>query len=424
MRCLTFKIGILLLCFFFLPKGVALSVEYQFRTQIYELFYIENNYFDAFSGKFNRDETTNIVTVYPDLYLSSGKKVGLYLLADASWIHSWNADEPDEVRVELENAYASMIQNNTSIYLGLQSFQIGRGFIMESNEPGITLNTSGPGRFYASLQAARIIDTSPLVSILIGYKIGFLEQFNLFGTWFNDADNSFADMLNTQDQPLWYLNQAVVESKGDFFWVGTSGDFFIKDIYMSGIFIIERGNGTVVLESPYTVLDFTLSSYLLDVDFGVNLADWFSAGAFLFLSGGGQNPEKRELNLFVSPMPYNPRTAIFFNGRFNDQKRWDSLSKEGIRWSGVIAPGVTIDTQLTENFNSEITLAVFFPEEKPSSSQNWYGWEADIFLTYTIRNRHSLFFEAAFFQHGDFYKINGYNPDVTTRFLMGIHTFF
>jgi len=424
MRYLVFKIGILLLCFFFLQKGRAFSLEYQFGAQLYERFYIENNYFDSFTGKFDRDETTNIVTVYPDFYLSSGKKIGLYLLADASWIHSWNTDESDEIIVELENAYASMTRNKTSVYLGLQTFQVGRGFIMESDEPGITLKTNWPGRFYSSFQAARIIDTSPLLSILIGYKIGFLENFNIFGTWFNDTDNSFADMLNNQDQALWGLDQTAVESEGDFFYMGTSGEFFIKDVYVSGIFILERGNGTLVLEYPYTAIDFNLSSYLLDIDFGYNLTDRFSAGSFLFVSGGGQNPGKREINAFISPMPYNPRTAIFFNSRFNDQKRWDSLSKEGIRWAGVIAPGVTIDAQLMENFNSELTLAAFFPEKKPSDSQNWYGWEADIFLTYMIRNRHKLFFEAALFQHGDFYKANGQKPDPTTKFLLGIHTFF
>jgi len=440
MKHFVFKIGALLLYFLILQEGKAFSLEYQFGAQLDERFYIENNYFDSFTGEFDRNDTYNIVTVSPDFYLSSGKKAGLYLLADFSWIHSWDADEPDEINVELANAYVGAVRNKTSVYLGLQTFQVGKGFIMESAEPGITLNTSGPGRFYASFQAARVIDTSPLVSIIIGYKIDFLENLEIFGTWFNDSDNRFADMLNNQgqaltdrwlyqrNQALWVLNQAglfnFVESEGDFFWMGTSSDFFIKDIYVSGIFIIERGNESVTLEYPSRVLDFHLSSYLLNIDFGYNVTDRFSAGAFVFVSGGDLHPEKRELNVFISPMPYNPRTAIFFNGNFNDQKSSNSLSKEGLRWAGVIAPGVTFDMQPAENFNSELTFAAFFPEKKPYGGQKWYGWEVDILLTYMIQNRHKLFFETAFFQHGDFYTADGQKPDSATQFIMGIHTFF
>jgi len=151
--------------------------------------------------------------------------------------------------------------------------------------------------------------------------------------------------------------------------------------------------------------------------------DRLAVTAFVFITGGidsGQN----KIDTFVSPMPRNDRTSIFFSPCFNDQIEEDFLSKGGVYWAGVIAPGIKIDYDLSERWSSDLTLATFFPEDPPSSERDWYGWEADAGLSYAFYEKYTIFCEAAVFQHGNVYQYDGKTPDPATRFMMGINGFF
>jgi hypothetical protein len=433
------KIQIIILCLFTLIPLSGFSLEYQAGLLFDEQLSLANNFFDSTSGKFNQSESDNIIVVSPNLYVAAGNKLNLYLLADLFWTHSWDAAETDELDAEFVNAYLTIRKNKLYSDIGIQTFRLGRGHIMASNEPGITFQYQPNNKFFCTFEAARIIDTSPIISTTIGYKRGFLEKMAVFSAWFQDNDNGFADMLNYQDsaltnrwlysrnQGLWLLSQNDLlnfsNSEGNLFWYGISYDFFLGDIYLSGIMMIETGSGSITLEYPNRVWEFTLSSYLIDMDVSYTVNDSFSISTFLFITGG-INDDQRNINTFIAPMPRNDRTSIFFSQHFNDQIEEDFLSKGGIYWAGVIAPGVKINYYLSEKLNTGITLAAFFPEKNPSDERNWYGWEIDTHVSYTIKEKYTLFSEFGFFQHGNFYQYQGRTPDPATKFTMGINTFF
>ena len=433
------KIQIILCCLFALIPAAAFSLEYQPGVFLNEQLTLENNYFNATSGKFNQSDPFNMIVISPNLYVSAGNHLSLYLLTDLYWTHYWDSLETDELDAEFVNAYLTLYHKKLTSDIGIQSFNLGKGHIMASNEPGITVHYQSTRKLSCTLEAARIINTSPILSTTIGYQTGFSENLSLFGVWFQDNDNGFADMLNYQDQALmnswlyarsptlWLLNQAdllnFTKSQGDLIWYGISSDMFLGDFYLSGIMMIETGSGSITLEYPDRVWEFTLSSYLVDVDLNYNFTDSFSVGTFIFIIGGMNNREK-DIHTFIAPMPRHDRTSIFFSQRFSDQIEDDFLSKGGIYWAGVIAPGIKIDYHRTEKLRSSITLAVFFPEDTPSDNRSWYGWETDVNMSYTIQEKYTLSCEFGLFQHGDFYQYQGKTPDPATKFTMGIHTFF
>ncbi len=433
------KIQIILCCLLVLIPTTVFSLEYQAGVFLDEQLILENNYFNATSGRFNQSDPFNMIVISPNLYVSAGNQLRLYLLSDLYWTHYWDSLEEDELDAEFVNAYITFCHKKLTSDVGIQSFTLGKGHIMASNEPGITIQYQSTHTLSCTLEAARIINTSPIVSTTIGYQAGFSENLSLFGVWFQDNDNGFADMLNYQDQALmnrwlfarnpylWLLNQAdllnFTKSQGDLFWYGISSDIFLGDFYLSGIMMIETGSGSVTLEYPDRVWEFTLSSYLVDVDLNYNFTDSFSAGTFIFIIGGMKNREK-DIHAFIAPMPRHDRTSIFFSQRFSDQIEDDFLSRGGIYWAGVVSPGIKINYYQTEKLRSSITLAVFFPEDTPSDSRSWYGWEADTNVFYTIQEKDTLYCEFGLFRHGDFYQYQGKTPDPATKFTIGIHTFF
>ncbi|MBA4367233.1 MAG: hypothetical protein C0403_06300, partial [Desulfobacterium sp.] len=199
---LIYKIQIILCFLFVLIPTTSFSLEYQTGVFLEEQLTLENNYFNSTTGKFNQRDPLNIIVISPNLYVSTGNQLSLYLLTDLFWTHSWNSLETDELDAEFVNAYVTLCNKKLTSDIGIQSFDLGKGHIMSSNEPGITVQYQSTRKLSCTLEAARIINTSPILSTTIGYQTGFSENLNLFGVWFQDNDNSFADMLNYQDQAL------------------------------------------------------------------------------------------------------------------------------------------------------------------------------------------------------------------------------
>ncbi|MFH2066361.1 MAG: hypothetical protein ABIK15_14260 [Pseudomonadota bacterium] len=433
------KINTIILCLLIQLPTAAFSLEYQVGAMLDQQLTLENNYFNSTSGNFNQSDPFHIITISPNLHVSEGNLFSLYLLADLTWDHTWNEENTDELSAEFANAYVSLRKFDLISDIGIQSFRLGRGYIMAGNEPGITAQYQFTRKLSGKLEAAEIIHTSPILSTTIDYQIGFLEKLSIFGAWFHDNDNGFADMLNYQDQvllnrwlysrnrTLWLLDQTDLlnfsKSEGNLFWYGLSGDIFLGDFFLSGIMILETGSGTVTLEYPHRDWEFTVSSYLIDMDLTYTMNNSFSAGTFLFITGG-TDARQKNFNTFIAPMPQNNRTAIFFSSRFSNQIEENFLSKGGIYWAGVIAPGIKIQYDPSENWQTAFTLATFFPEDKPAAERNWYGWEADFDVSYTIQNNYTLFCESGWFQHGNFYEYQGKTPDPATKFTIGINAFF
>jgi len=244
------KRGWLLLFLLLLIPVPVFPLDYQAGIALDQQLTVENNYFDSISGNFDQDETYNIIGLSPNLALSTNNHLSLYLLADLSWTHTWGDELTDEDQLDAEfiHAYLTVRQSGLEADLGIQTFSLGKGYIMESEEPGINVKYTIHNRLSCLLEAAGIMDASPIASVSLEYKTGFLEHVRVFGAWYQDRDNAFADMFNYQDRiltdwwlstrnyRLWLLNQNdllnAAASEADLFWYGLSGDYFLGDIYV------------------------------------------------------------------------------------------------------------------------------------------------------------------------------------------------
>lgn len=431
----TFFKKILIFSILFLAFAADVyPLQYRMGGEVYEGIFIENNFGDANTlrleqpnidlnyPKFDRNEIYNILGFSPDLFVSAGKSVGCYLLTDIYWIHTWDTKESDEWNFELTNAYLSLSHKRISGRIGLQPFQFGSGLILYNDEPGITLDLGLARSFRLELKAAGVMETSPIASISFAYHPDFFEEIRLFSVWFRDEDDGFANLLRQS------VNIYNIHSSGNLFWYGVGAELFIGDMYLSGTGILQRG--AVKFEGNSNQNSYDISAYLIDIALDYNMTDWISVRTFCFVASGDRRPREGDLTAFVSPIPYNPRASIFFDPEFFDREVSDALSLGGMVWNGVVAPGVKFDFHPTKSFTAEITLATFYTNDKPSADREWYGWEMDNLLSYNFRDRHELFLEAAFFEHGDFYNNSplfeqlGLNAKLASRFVIGFHTFF
>ena len=320
-------------------------------------------------------------------------------------------------------AYLNVASKKFSLQLGLLPFYIGRGLIISDHEPGITLEYRTKKNLYFSLSNALTKESSPLTSLSVGYIPGFLEKIELFGAWLHDINDAFAKTArqSTNYYSPYYFDE--IKNKGDLYWYGLLADLFVGDILLSltaigqyGIFHVDH---TLYIYKyniiPDTITisqmiegqtDFILPAYLIDIEAQYNISDWLTLGAFFFLSPGNasvqQGKRQQNLTIFLAPSPYSPRSTIFFNGGYSGGNDPDALYNVGVRWFGVISPGLEFYLQPTRDLSAEINFSLFFPQDNPFDKYRWYGWETDLNINYSWRDKHHLFFQAAFFQHGDF----------------------
>jgi hypothetical protein len=171
---------------------------------------------------------------------------------------------------------------------------------------------------------------------------------------------------------------------------------------------------------------YDVSAYLVDLSLEGNLAHWCSLGAFVFVTGGDDTPMNRDLNTFVAIMPFNPRATIFFDPEFLGRDPEDQmLTFNGGFFGGVIAPGLTLNLESAAGFSAEATIATFYAQEDLDDGSRWYGWEADLELSYTFSLDYTLFLEAARFRHGDYYEsLLEEDIDPATRLSVGLRASF
>ncbi|OEU71976.1 MAG: hypothetical protein BA864_08410 [Desulfuromonadales bacterium C00003093] len=408
---ITLTVALLQLC-----ASNAYPFDYILKGEISERFYVVENAVNLESGRFDIDDTYNTLYVSPSMAFSFGSSVDGLLAADIECLHSIES-EKDGVDVLLRSAYLTWRTGRSTVRAGQQPFLIGKGLILDNDEPGISIDYRIKGPYYSGIDAVIVEDSSPLASITLGYKPGFLERLELFGVWFSDEDDSIAEAIER------IIGSKRSHSTGDLFWYGVRADLFLWDVYFSGIFMMQ--DGRINLKKGDRERHEGLSSYLMDVGLDYNFSDCFSAGAFLFLTSGDKHPRRGEFHSFISVIPYNPRTSIFFNGGINEQFSSDAVSLSGITPAGVIAPGIRVICQPSDRLSAEMTVALMLAEKRPSSKQKWYGWEADLIFAYAASKDVVLFLEADYFHHGDFFKTRyGRRPDPVTYLILGLNLFF
>lgn len=175
------------------------------------------------------------------------------------------------------------------------------------------------------------------------------------------------------------------------------------------------------IENNY--LDTGSGSFDFEVNY--NFFKQFFGAVFLFAASGDGSPETGNLNAFISPKPFNRRTAIFFNGGYERYDIAEAVMPGGVTWDGVISPGVRMKYQPHPKIVTEVTAAVMYPEGGLFDPDEWYGWEADIRLSWRFHQDHRLFLEAGRFTQGEFFKQKqGGRPDSATRFAAGARFLF
>ena len=396
------------------------AFEYHYGAEVFEGLFVENNYVDVTEGTPEYDDTYNILGIYPYLSAELGKNISVHTYGELEWFYSWDSDNYDDnndIDGEVTGAYLDYSPSGYSFDIGLQPFLFGNGKVFYNDEPGLAVKLNCSPRFYINGEAYRVFDRSSMATITLGYIPGFLETVEIIGAWFNDRDDGLADLY----APLFSAED--IESSGNLFWIGGQADFFIRDMFVSCLLLHQ--DGSIEIDNGLTTLKQDVNAWLIDLDINYNLTQQVSMGAFLFAASGDHHPGEQDLNTFVSPMPFNDRTIIFFNGGFERYDIEEAILPAGVTWDGVIAPGLSIEYLPFSAMDVKLAAALLYPEGGLFDQDTWYGWEIDTRLAYALFEDCELFFEAGIFAHGNYFKQTyGYQPDPVTRAVAGIDVTF
>ena len=410
-----------LACAFIFSPDAGFALEYRTGWAFFDAFFKENNYLysqpDAESGTLITDDTYAILGVYPYIGLDFNEHFSAYFQAGFDWTHSWEAEDSEDWDADVIGAAMSYASSAFSTDVGVQPFRPGKGLISYGDEPGISFQFNGWDRAYIKGDVFEVLETSPMAMLTLGYRPGFLETVEVFGAGFHDADDGMADLFTP------FSDDVDITTTGNLFWAGAAADVFIGKAYVSGMWIQQFG--AVDMDRPAVSDELEVSAFLMDMEISYPLLQAVSASVFLFAASGDSQPLDDHLTAFVSPMPFNDRTAIFFNGGFARYDVEERVTLGGVTWNGVVAPGVGLDYQPYPEIVTNLTVALLFPENDSFSREDWYGWETDARVAYEFYPNQKVFFEAGILSHGNYWKERvGYRPDPSTRLVAGLDLFF
>jgi len=417
LRLMVFCLGFAVLIF---PE-MGFGLEYRTGWAFFDAFFKENNYLktasDNASDPLMTDDTYAILGAYPYVELDFNAHFSVYFQPGFEWTHSWDAEDSEDWDSDVISAVMSYASPTFSADMGIQSFRPGKGLISYNDEPGVSLQLNGSDRIYIKGDVFQVLETSPMAMLTLGYRPGFLETVEVFGAGFHDADDGMADLFTP------FFDGADVKTSGNLFWVGAMADIFINKTFVSGMWIQQFG--TVDMDGSSVSDEMEVSAFLMDVEISYRVLTEVSASAFLFIARGDSRPVDDRLTAFASPMPFNDRTAIFFNGGFARYDVEEKVALGGVIWDGVIAPGIGIDYQPYPEIVTKLTAALLFPENNSISRDDWYGWETDARVTYEFYPNQKVFLEAGVLVHGNYWKERvGYRPDPSARLAAGLDLFF
>jgi hypothetical protein len=396
---------------------------YQLGATLSNHFFGEQNYLDRDTGNFDRDNAYNLLRLSPELSVSAWNHWSAYALADADWTHYWLPFDDNELELRLVNAYGGYARGAVTVEAGLMPLLFGNGLILASDEPAVSVEYEVSRSVSFHVSGGQVMSASPMMSVGLTYRLGFMEKIDIYGVWFNDQDDSFAAMLDRL-MPVDDLS-----SSGNLFWLGMSSEVFAGPLYLSCTALAEYGDMTLGWGDRRA--QFDIRAYLVDLEAGYNFSESVSADVFCFLASGDSRPLRGDLYTFVSPLPYNSRTGIFFNPDFldyyklKDRYQVNMLSPGGMTMAGVVAPGIKVEYQPFPMVIIDAVAATFFPQDKPADGRDWYGWEGDLRLTLNISDTKQILLEFDSFQHGNYAtSALGGKPDPAYRLLGGFYVHF
>ncbi len=396
----------------------AVAWEHTLKWNIGDTFYIHNNYLSR-SGDgldFNADSRYNLFSLTPELLLSQGKQASLYVRCDLEWqyeLYSSSETEYSETSLEtiLTSAYLSLKGENVQTLIGVQPIQFGNGLI--TMDDGLALSmTAGDKQWSINGLAGRVLTGSPMAGLTLHYQPTIFDHLSLFGVWFRDNRDAFA---GTVDDSYQFLD---LSSEGDVGWIGTSVELLLDRFLISATAAYEFGQAT--FRHRFGETEKNIAAYLTDLAVSSNLNQVFSLELFLFTASGDSDFNDETLGCFITPLPYNPRTLIFFDPAWLDNDPTESMIFGGSTFYGVVAPGLTLTAAPTDRWLLTVTGALFYPQQAPQDDRDFYGREVDLNISYNLQSRTDLYLEAGRFTYGSFFENqSNHSLDAAVHFAVG-----
>lgn len=416
-----------LITVFILLPSTHLYGEVRYGFELSDHILSQTNIYDTESlADFSKNEWSNTLTLSPSLECSvkkSSHRLSAYVLADFSWTHSFDPKD-DEGDADLSNAFLCYQRGNASLYAGVQPFSIGRGFIMDDNTPGLSLDVKLSKTSDISLKAAHVEGASTLYAANLTFEPGLFEKIEIFGALYHDSDDTTASLLDAfyVYRTLWVTRiLPLSSSRGDLFYAGIGADIFVGDFFVRATGIIQGGDLTFSTQDPEITRDVDFNSCLVDVEVSRNISPaWSVSGIFFLRSGGKSEAGDSENHTFVTPRPMNYRTQVFSNDQFGPYLNESGFYSQGIVIPGLVAPAASLTWTPRDNLMVKTLISLLYPYNEPGDGSSFYGWEWDMTVSCTFGKRWELFGEAGYFDHGDFFKDGqGSTPDPSSRFLTG-----
>lgn len=413
----TIAILLILLDPFPLKVSGAETPDVHFEIDIGASYQVQENFLRRnISGldggrHFSKNRSYGLVSLYPGLSVRANQWVHGYLSVDVTWENPADEWQDDEVESDVTSAYLTLKGNHIRTDIGIQPIQFGNGFIMADNVLAAVIH-GNHGKGYTELKAARVLDSSPMVGLTLGYRPDYFERAELFGIWLNDRDDTLAYTV-----PIQF-------NDGTLYYFGGAADLFVGDTLLTFVGAYQTGQYTIESRNNGRA-DINVNAYFGDISLERNLSDWCTVGLFCYLTSGDDTPLNRDLDAFLSITPYNPRAAIFFDPDFMDNDDDERFTFSGGFFRGVVAPGINLTLLSEGGLSAEAALIYFYAQQALEDGSQWYGWEADLTISYAFAKKYRLFVEAARFEHGDYFEsLLDEKIDPAVRFVAGMHASF
>lgn len=379
--------------------------------------YSLSNTYDRIENEFDLDR--RYLYAAPGLGLTWDNGISVNVLASAQWNglagQSGDTERDDDVwETEIDHLFLTVDRQVASLRMGLLPVSFGKGLITSDNAKGTDLILSS-GRWSLDVKAAQVLDESPMAGVGLTFRPGLFEQITLFGAWFRDEEDAFAQALPDR------LQIFEPASEGTYRWAGLSAELFVGPVFLTANLIYEWGE--VRLEHRLGETRRDVDAWLADLALDLNLSERVSLGlSFFAASGDDETWGERDgtLTAFISPLPYNAGASIFFDPDWLDRDTDSAMIYGGGTIRGVLAPGIHLTCAPVETVVMKLSAVAMYPH-KTMDDQNFYGWELDLQTTVSLSEQVELVFEAARFEHGDVFEaLLGDTPDAAVLLSMGV----
>jgi hypothetical protein len=394
------------------------AVDVDLAIDMSASYHIQDKFLQRDILGFTQNRSYGFVDLHPSLIVGANENINGTLSVDVTWENPQDQGQEDEVDAQVASAYLSFTGSHIRCDIGIQPVVFANGFILSDNVLAAVIH-GYQGNGYAELKAARVLDSSPMIGVTLGYRPDYFERLELFGILLSDRDDTLASSF-----PYTALDAFDLSSDGTLYYLGAAADLFVGDVLLTLVGAYQTGEFTVgFLNNRRT--EVNANAYFGDISLEKNLSDSSTVGLFCHLASGDSTPFNRDFASFIYIVPDNPRAAIFFNPEFMDNDYTDRFTFSGGFLGGSVAPGVSLTLLSEWGLSVEAALIYLYAQQALNDGSQWYGWEADLTVNYTFRKKYRLFVEAARFEHGDYFEsFLNTQIDPAIRFAAGVHATF